>query len=284
MTLGERICYYRTKQNMSQGDLADALEVSRQSVSKWETDSSIPDLNKLIKLSTVFNITLDELIMGTVQKVSSDPQPIPSYAGVPLPGRKIAGIVLFSMAFLSLMLITVAFGDLLSGLVIALPFALCGSICFLFHKHVGLWCTWALMFLLDIFLASATASNWRSLFVYFRGALPFPWTLTTLISLLYLLLLITLAIVTVFLFRKGPLPFPHRNGTALLAGTGVLLLSMAAESILLRHLFSLAQTAVNFSQVMQLISLFSLLIDWVQIAFTLLLLIYAFRLHYAKKA
>jgi len=50
---------------MSQGDLANALEVSRQSVSKWETNTSVPELNKLVRMSEVFNISLDELIRGT---------------------------------------------------------------------------------------------------------------------------------------------------------------------------------------------------------------------------
>ena len=45
MTLGERICAQRTAHHLSQTDLADALGVSRQSVSKWETDASVPDLD-----------------------------------------------------------------------------------------------------------------------------------------------------------------------------------------------------------------------------------------------
>ena len=64
MTLGENIYRYRTEKNWSQGDLADALDVSRQSISKWENNLAAPDLDKLIKLHVVFNVTLDELILG----------------------------------------------------------------------------------------------------------------------------------------------------------------------------------------------------------------------------
>ena len=64
MTLGERIYKLRTGKEMSQGDLADALEVSRQSISKWETNGSVPELDKLIKLSEIFGVSLDELITG----------------------------------------------------------------------------------------------------------------------------------------------------------------------------------------------------------------------------
>ena len=64
MTLGERIYKLRTEKEMSQGDLADALEVSRQSISKWETNGSVPELDKLVKLSEIFGISLDELVTG----------------------------------------------------------------------------------------------------------------------------------------------------------------------------------------------------------------------------
>jgi len=64
MTLGEKISSLRNGEGMSQGDLAEKLNVSRQSVSKWETNASIPDLDKLIQLSDLFNLTLDELVRG----------------------------------------------------------------------------------------------------------------------------------------------------------------------------------------------------------------------------
>ena len=48
MKLHEKIYTLRTAKNLSQGDLAEILDVSRQSVSKWETGASIPDLDKLI--------------------------------------------------------------------------------------------------------------------------------------------------------------------------------------------------------------------------------------------
>ena len=51
MELGERIYTMRAARGLSQTDLADALEVSRQSVSKWETGASAPELDKLMKLS-----------------------------------------------------------------------------------------------------------------------------------------------------------------------------------------------------------------------------------------
>ena len=64
MSLGATISRLRAEKKLSQGELADALGVSRQSVSKWETDASIPELDKLVKLSQLFGVTLDELVTG----------------------------------------------------------------------------------------------------------------------------------------------------------------------------------------------------------------------------
>jgi len=62
MTLAEKILKLRTARGLSQGDLAEALEVSRQSVSKWETGQSVPDLDKIIKLADMFGVSVDELV------------------------------------------------------------------------------------------------------------------------------------------------------------------------------------------------------------------------------
>lgn len=64
MSLAENIFSLRTARNMSQDDLAEKLEVSRQSVSKWETGQSTPDLYKIIRLSDLFGVTVDDLVRG----------------------------------------------------------------------------------------------------------------------------------------------------------------------------------------------------------------------------
>ena len=62
MSLGERIYKLRTEKNLSQGDLADRLEVSRQSVSKWENNYTLPDILMLCALADFFQVTTDELL------------------------------------------------------------------------------------------------------------------------------------------------------------------------------------------------------------------------------
>ncbi len=72
MGLGETIYRLRKEKQFSQGDLAEMLEVSRQSVSKWENDSAVPDLDKLVKLGEIFGISLDELVKGETSDKFSD--------------------------------------------------------------------------------------------------------------------------------------------------------------------------------------------------------------------
>ena len=67
MALSETIYRLRTEHGLSQGDLASELDVSRQSISKWETGSSVPELDKLVAMSRLFGVTLDELVLGVAQ-------------------------------------------------------------------------------------------------------------------------------------------------------------------------------------------------------------------------
>lgn len=62
MTLAEKLLALRTEKELSQEDLAEQMEVSRQSVSKWETGQSVPDLDKIIKLADLFGVSVDELV------------------------------------------------------------------------------------------------------------------------------------------------------------------------------------------------------------------------------
>ena len=64
MSLGERISELRNAANMSQADLARAMDVSRQAVSKWETDQSSPDASNLILLSDLLDTDIEYLTTG----------------------------------------------------------------------------------------------------------------------------------------------------------------------------------------------------------------------------
>ena len=71
MKLSEKILSLRTAGGLSQGDLAEKLEVSRQSVSKWETGQSAPDLDKIIKIADLFGVTTDYLLREGEEKTET---------------------------------------------------------------------------------------------------------------------------------------------------------------------------------------------------------------------
>ena len=64
MTIADRIQSLRKQKGMSQIELADAIGVSRQAVSKWESEQAIPDLDKIIAMSEIFGTTTDYLLKG----------------------------------------------------------------------------------------------------------------------------------------------------------------------------------------------------------------------------
>lgn len=65
MSLGEKLLYLRKKAGLSQEDVAEKLSVSRQTVSKWETDQTVPELIKAKLLSQLYNVSYDYLISGS---------------------------------------------------------------------------------------------------------------------------------------------------------------------------------------------------------------------------
>ena len=64
MSIGERITELRTQKNLSQGELASALSVSRQAISKWENDQSSPDTIHLIQLADLLDTEVAYLANG----------------------------------------------------------------------------------------------------------------------------------------------------------------------------------------------------------------------------
>ncbi len=65
MSLGEKLLDLRKKAGLSQEDVADKLGVSRQTVSKWETDQTVPELINVKLLSQLYNVSYDYLISGS---------------------------------------------------------------------------------------------------------------------------------------------------------------------------------------------------------------------------
>lgn len=98
MDLKDTLQFYRKRQGLSQIDLADALEVSRQTVSKWETGAVLPSAENLLALSKLYGVTVDTLLNGeTEERAQELPELIPLPAEPPaappdpalLPRRKL---------------------------------------------------------------------------------------------------------------------------------------------------------------------------------------------------
>lgn len=66
MEFNNRLYELRKQKGFSQEELANRLNVSRQTISKWEIGDSTPDMEKLIAISDLFEISLDELVVGKV--------------------------------------------------------------------------------------------------------------------------------------------------------------------------------------------------------------------------
>ncbi len=148
MDLGANIYKFRTQKNMSQGDLADTLDVSRQSVSKWENNSAVPELEKLIKMAQFFGITLDELVSGEeANQATPPPQAAPAAPATSQQwhGRYTVGMLLITFGILVCILFVILeflFSDSLWGIGIGITMIGCGICCWTIEKNTALACGW----------------------------------------------------------------------------------------------------------------------------------------------
>lgn len=94
MTIGEKIYEMRKKLGMSQEELALQLNVSRQSISKWERDEAIPDTDKIIALSSVFSISTDYLLLDHIQQTQQEKEKAAPATGSKTGNQKKWGIAL----------------------------------------------------------------------------------------------------------------------------------------------------------------------------------------------
>lgn len=196
MTLGEKIYGLRNERHMSQGDLAEHINVSRQSVSKWETGASAPDLDKLILLSELFCVTLDELVKDGAENPAQPAaaQPAGGTQNAPRRGRDTqrgVGFVLLGVGLLSAVL-GLLFGLLL--LILAALLLLSGVLCLTEVRHVGLIMGWLTFLPVALSLPSFTSASMRVIFspYYYQEGLVIQLTIAwTMWALLFALLFYT---------------------------------------------------------------------------------------------
>jgi transcriptional regulator with XRE-family HTH domain len=181
MELGKNIYRYRVERGLSQGALAEALEVSRQSVSKWENDAAVPELDKLLRMSRLFDTTLDELVNGTGAK-PKEPEPAPTASFFPgWNTRSTIGfcMLLFGMVFF---LLSVFWGDHLAygeefGELLSLFIALI-SVVLLATYNLAVLATCAVIYFLYSILCVGilhTQRLFNQAFLFFSGLILLVW-------------------------------------------------------------------------------------------------------------
>ena len=74
MNFSDNLKRLRKENNLSQEELAEKLNVSRQSVSKWESNSAYPEMDKIIQISNMFNVGIDELLNKDIREVQEEKQ------------------------------------------------------------------------------------------------------------------------------------------------------------------------------------------------------------------
>ncbi len=148
-SIGERIYEIRKKRNLSQGELADKLDVSRQTISKWENNMCMPEVEKLMQLSEALGVTTDYILKGITEKeTATENDTVYVYIKEPTDeaeekkraSRRNAGIVLLlvgGLATVTLLVINLFIPAVLAGVV-----CLVGVVLSFGEKHPILASAW----------------------------------------------------------------------------------------------------------------------------------------------
>ena len=184
------------------------------------------------------------------------------------------------MGFVVLLFCTLL-GGALSGLVFCLPFVICGIICFVCRKNVGLWCAWAVYILVDIFTHFAMGISrsairltylWTAEMNY--GRLAIAWILT--------IILVAIIVITVIRLAKKPIATEEQGKKQLIiAWLVVLVLQIVARlwgsSEVYRYILD------NIIRMSALYSLISLIFSWMKISALTVALIISVRFIKSKR-
>ena len=168
MTLGQRISELRKERGYAQEYVAEQLGVSRQAVSKWETDQSAPDTYNLIALSELLGVSVEYLATGKQAEAvpQTQPQAAPTVVQMTRPALQVGQII-------DVVLLTVGLLSVVLGLVLDMPALLLfagalviGAIVDLScAKHaglIGLWAQWAYITVVEAFVVGSPLAVFSS--------------------------------------------------------------------------------------------------------------------------
>ncbi len=283
MNFGEKIYTLRVNKNLSQGDLADLLNVSRQSISKWENNSAVPDLDKIIKLCEIFEISMDELVRDKkISEAGAEEQnksTSDTFTDIPEPKSKTAGILLFGMAFFTILIFAII-GNVGAGLVFSIPFIVCAVICLISKRHAGLWCAWAVLAMVMLF-CMFTMGQRHVIFSFFHYNLSDPsMSMALIIGWAQNIALIILTGITIWRFRDKPFSWTKRNKVLLIAGIIALICVKFLQIMLpIVRFYEFLLYVLNSSAAYVIISH---ILDFLKIGITVALVTNMARIHFKK--
>ena len=157
MNLGEKIINLRKKEGMTQEELAGKLNVSRQTISKWELCQSHPELSFIVKLSELFGVTTDYLIKDeevVSQSTNEEAEPHMAEAVSVEKGlntRQIAGIIIASLGGLLTIISILMLArseDFILGIIGGVVVAIVGFELLLIKKNFALKILWTIWFII----------------------------------------------------------------------------------------------------------------------------------------
>ena len=198
MTIGERISHLRKKALFSQEYVAERLGVSRQAVSKWETDASAPDTYNLIALAELFDVSVEYLATGK----TSTPGQLQKEPAVKSHGtQRILGFILLGTGLLSLIL-----GILLSEILIILSlYMLLGSIvCLAAQKNIWFIAMWSFL-ALTFFCFRGITGGLFCIFhpSFYQGGVRSIWMYVAVAFWLWLITAIAVTVLRIYKNRKN---------------------------------------------------------------------------------
>ena len=239
ITLGERIYKYRSARGFSQLELSELLDVSRQSISKWETDVAVPELSKLVKMAEIFGVSLDALVLGKEEKteqeiesetVNKEPAPAATIAEVRERSRIKTGFgfLFLGVGVLLSFLILLLAGDFLAAFIIFIPFGVSSFFCLKQFRRAALWCLESWYCWIVAYFYYATGVNWNAWLTRLFHSATLGIDVQTVLSLGFFLLLVFFISLTVFVHRGENFEYSRKKH--------VILAVITAAALPIKHL------------------------------------------------
>ncbi len=229
--IGERIYKYREKCGLSQLELAELLDVSRQSVSKWETEAAIPELAKLIRMAEIFGVSLDALVLGKeTEKLQiraekeENTEKSKEIISSSNPTEKNMAKTVVGACFLGIGIVLSVFVMLwapLFGLFLLIPFMLCAFFCLKQFRHATLWCFETWFVAVALYLNYGSGTNWKRIFSpQFYSSYTNEWVIA--FSWIEFVLLVSFVVMTILAFRHCKFEYSRKKYISIAVTSGAL--------------------------------------------------------------